>query len=535
MSNGSRPAAATGIGRLFIRKSVAQMQAEHKNGELRKTLGALNLISLGIGCVIGTGIFVLTGRAAAEYAGPGLMISFVITGILCAFVALCYAELAAMLPVSGSAYSYSYASMGELVAWFMGVLLVLEYGLAASTVAVGWSSYAVSLLHDFNIHIPPELTAAPGVAVRDGSQVVAHGVINMPAILAIVAVTVLLIRGVQESATANNIIVAIKLSVVIAFICVGAFFVDTANWHPLIPDQIPPPPEGTERGWWADIRRALGDVLTAQNTSRYGIGGLITGAATIFFAYLGFEAVSTAGAETRNPARDMPIGIIGTVVICTILYILTSAVLVGIMPYTELDDPAPIALAVNRIGMPSFAIVVKLGALAGITSVMLVLLYGQTRVFYTMAVDGLLPPVFARVHPRLRTPWIGTLIVGFIAVCFAGFMSLDALAALTNIGSLAAFAMVCLTVVYLRYAQPGIERPFRTPWFPVVPLIGAVMCLVLLMSLMSKTDTRNFFLVYLAGGMVIYFLYGIRHSKLGRGEIVIGAEPTMDLPRRLDV
>lgn len=533
MSHGSRPA-ASGIGRLFIRKSVAQMHAEHEQGELRKTLGALNLVSLGIGCIIGTGIFVLTGRVAAEYAGPGIMISFVITGILCAFVALCYAELASMLPVSGSAYSYSYASMGEIVAWLMGLLLVLEYGLAAATVAVGWSSYAVSLLNDMSLHIPPEFTVPPGSVVREGATVLAHGVANLPAIFAIGVVTVLLVLGIQESTTANNIVVAIKLAVVIAFICVGAFFVDTANWSPLIPEQVPPPPEGAERGWWADIRRALLDVLTAQNTSRYGVAGLITAAATIFFAYLGFEAVSTAGAEARDPARDMPIGIIGSLLVCTVLYILTSAVLVGIVPYPELDNPAPIAMAVNRIGLPWFAVLVKIGAIAGISSVMLVLLYGQTRIFYTMARDGLLPPTFARVHPRFRTPWIGTLIVCAVAACFAGFMSLDALAKLTAVGSLAAFAMVCLTVLYLRYAQPQLARPFRTPWFPLVPLVGAAMCLLLLMSLMSKVETRNFFLVYLAGGMLLYFGYGLRHSKLARGEVVIGAEPTMDLPTRLD-
>ena len=535
MADSPVPARATGLGRLFIRKSVAQMHAEHAQGELRKSLGALNLVSLGIGCIIGTGIFVLTGRAAAEYAGPGIMISFVITGLLCAFVALCYAELAAMLPVSGSAYSYSYASMGELVAWVMGLLLVLEYGLAASTVAVGWSGYAVSLLHDVGINIPPELTAAPGVAVKHGGEVVAHGVANVPAIAVIAAVTALLVVGIQESANANNVIVVIKLAVVIAFICVGAFFVDPANWQPLVPDQVPPPPEGAERGTWADIERALVDVITAENTSRYGIGGLITAAATIFFAYIGFEAVSTAGAESRNPARDMPIGILGSLLVCTVLYILTAAVLVGIVPYTELDTPAPIALAVNAMGMPWFAVLVKIGAIAGISSVMLVLLYGQTRIFYTMARDGLLPAAFARVHPKYRTPWIDTLIVGVVAAGFAGFMSLDALANLTNVGSLAAFAMVCLTVLYLRVTQPGLVRPFRAPLFPLVPVIGAAMCGLLLMSLMAHAETRDFFLAYLGGGMLLYFGYGMRNSKLGRGEVVVGAEPAPDLPRRLDV
>ncbi|MFM7272327.1 MAG: amino acid permease, partial [Gammaproteobacteria bacterium] len=390
----SEPAAAPtarGMARLFIRKSVDQMHAEHAGSHLKRSLGALNLVSLGIGCVIGTGIFVLTGRAAAEYAGPAIILSFVITGVLCAFVALCYAELASMLPVSGSAYSYAYASMGEFVAWLMGLLLVLEFGLAAATVAVGWSSYMVSLLHDIGIHIPPQLTAAPGVPIREAGEIIAYGVVNLPAIFAILCVTGLLVMGIEESATANNVIVVIKLSVVIAFICVGAFFVDTANWTPFVPEQVPPPPPGTERGLWSDIWRALGDVLTGENTSRYGIGGIINAAATIFFAYLGFEAVSTAGAESRNPSRDMPIGILGSLIICTLLYILTSAVLVGIVPYAQLDTAAPIALAVNAMGIPWFAILVKVGAIAGISSVMLVLLYGQTRIFYTMSRDGLLP------------------------------------------------------------------------------------------------------------------------------------------------
>lgn len=526
---------ATGLRRLFIRKSVAQMHAEHAQGELKRTLGALNLVLLGIGCIIGTGIFVLTGRAAADFAGPGIMVSFVLTGTLCAFVALCYAELASVLPVSGSAYSYSYASMGEIVAWVMGLLLVLEYGLAASTVAVGWSGYFVSLMKDLGVHVQPALTAAPGVPVKEAGEVIGTGLLNLPAILAIVTVTGLLIIGVSESATVNNIVVAIKLTVVIAFIAIGIFFVNTDLWHPLVPAEIPPPPEGTPRGLAADIWRALGNVMTGQNTSRYGIGGLISGAATIFFAYIGFEAVSTAGAESRNPSRDMPIGILGSLLICTVLYILTAAVLVGIVPYTDLDNPAPIAMAVNQIGLPWFAKLVKIGAIAGLSSVMLVLLYGQTRIFYTMARDGLLPSPLAAVHPRFRTPWINTIIVGIVAAGFAGFMSLDALADLTNVGSLAAFAIVCITVLYLRITAPELKRPFRTPFFPLTPVLGALMCLFLLMALMSKPETRRFFLVYLIGGLVLYFVYGLRNSRLGKGEIVLGAEPTPDLPRKLDL
>jgi APA family basic amino acid/polyamine antiporter len=527
---------ASGIGRIFQRKSVGQIQSEHEHGELKRTLGPLNLITLGIGCIIGTGIFVLTGRAAAQFAGPGIMVSFVITGLLCAFVALCYAELASALPVSGSAYSYTYASMGEGAAWVMGLLLILEYGLAASTVSVGWSGYFVSLLADMHLSIPPALTAAPGVLVKDASGVViATGVMNLPAIVIIGLVTLLLIRGVTESATVNNIIVAIKLAVVIAFIVIGSRFVHPANWTPFIPAEIPARPPGTDMGIWSQIGRALLAVVTGDNSTKYGLGGVIHGAAVIFFAYLGFEAVSTAGAESRNPGKDMPIGILGALVICTVLYILTSAVLVGIVPYALLDVPAPIALAADMMGLKWFAVLVKIGAIAGLSSVMLVLLYGQTRIFYTMSRDGLLPTSLATVHKKFQTPWVNTIIVGIAAMGAAGFLSLDALSDLSNVGSLSAFALVCITVIYLRRSDPNLVRPFRTPLFPVVPILGAVMCLVLLMSLMATPATRNFFLIYLAVGIVIYFLYGIRNSNLGRGLVVKGheAEP-FELPHRGD-
>ncbi|HEY8520450.1 MAG TPA: amino acid permease [Gammaproteobacteria bacterium] len=522
------------LNRLFARKSVEQMHAEHEHAELRRTLGALNLVMLGIGCIIGTGIFVLTGRAAAEFAGPAIMISFVITGTLCALVALSYAELAAAIPVSGSAYSYSYASMGEVVAWIMGLLLVLEYGLAASTVAVGWSGYVASFLNDLGLVLPPALRGAPGTPVTDfatGAQV-GVGVVNLLAVVAIAAVTLLLVAGIKESALVNNIIVFIKTGVVVAFIVIGAFFVQPELWTPLVPPQQPPPPAGTDPSLWSQIGSALWAVITAQSVGQYGVPGIITAAATIFFAYIGFEAVSTAGAESKNPSRDMPIGILGSLIVCTILYILTSAVLVGIVPYTELNDPAPIAKAVNQIGLPWFAVLVKIGAIAGLSSVMLVLLYAQTRIFYTMARDGLLPPLFARVHPRLKTPWINTLLVGAVACGFAGFMGLDALANLTNVGTLCAFLIVCLTVLYLRFARPDINRPFKTPLFPLTPLLGAVMCFLLLMSLMAHEATRSFFLRYLAIGTVVYFAYGLWNSKLGKGEVVRGREdvPPADLP-----
>lgn len=527
---------AGGVGGIFRRKSIGQIQAEHEHGELTRSLGALNLILLGIGCIIGTGIFVLTGRAAAQFAGPGIMISFIITGTLCAFVALCYAELASAIPVSGSAYSYSYASMGEIVAWVMGLLLVLEYGLAASTVAVGWSGYLASLLKDMHIVIPPELTAAPGVLVKnDAGEVIARGVMNLPAIVAIAMVTGLLVMGVSESARVNNIVVAIKLTVVIAFIVIGSRYVNADNWHPLIPAQIPPPPAGTPTDIWSQIGHALMGVMTGDNSTKYGVGGVIHAAAVIFFAYLGFEAVSTAGAESRNPAKDMPIGILGALAICTLLYIATSAVLVGIVPYASLDNPAPIATAVNAIGLPWFAVLVKIGAIAGLSSVMLVLLYGQTRIFYTMSRDGLLPKALSVVHSRFKTPWINTIIVGVAASCAAGFMSLDRLADLSNVGSLAAFAIVCLTVVYLRFSAPDLVRPFRTPLFPLVPILGALMCLVLLMSLMAADHTRNFFLIYLVGGIALYFIFGRNSSNLGKGILVEGHEASpMEIPHKED-
>jgi APA family basic amino acid/polyamine antiporter len=514
------------IGRMFLRKSVEQMHAEHEHGELKRSLGAANLVLLGIGCIIGTGIFVLTGRAAAEFAGPAITISFVLTGTLCALVALSYAELAAAIPVSGSAYSYSYASMGEAVAWIMGLLLILEYGLAASTVAVGWSGYVTSFLHDLGLDFPPALRGAPGTAITDFAtgEPIGTGTVNLPALIAIGAVTALLVRGVSESAFVNNIIVAIKVSVVVAFIVIGAFFVNPDLWTPLVPAPQPPLPAGESTSLWSQIGSALVAVLTAQNTGQYGVPGIITAAATIFFAYIGFEAVSTAGAESKNPAKDMPIGILGSLIICTILYILTSAVLVGIVPYTDLNDPAPIAKAVNQIGLPWFAVLVKIGAIAGLSSVMLVLLYAQTRIFYTMARDGLIPPVFSRVHPRFKTPWLNTLLVGAVACGFAGFMGLDALANLTNVGTLCAFAIVCVTVLYLRYARPEMRRPFKTPLFPLTPLAGALMCFFLLMSLMAHEATRNFFLVYLAGGIVLYFGYGMWNSKLAKGIVVTGSE-----------
>jgi len=356
--------------------------------------------------------------------------------------------------------------------------------------------------------------------------------VNLPALIAIAAVTMLLTVDVSESATVNNVVVFIKVAVVVAFIVIGAPYVKPELWSPLVPAQVPAPPEGTDMSLGAQIWRALVDVVTArEDAPAYGIGGLITAAATIFFAYIGFEAVSTAGAEAKNPKRDMPIGILGSLIICTVLYILTCAVLVGIVPYQQLNNPAPIAMAVDAIGLGWFATLVKIGAIAGLSSVMLVLLYGQTRIFYTMARDGLIPQVFSSVHPKFKTPWINTILVGILAAGFAGFMSLDALANLTNVGTLVAFGIICITVIYLRFARPDMNRPFKLPAGVMLPVagLGALLCFILLMALMAHVQTRNFFLVYLAIGFVLYFVYGLSNSKLGTGEIVTGHEPNPDL------
>jgi APA family basic amino acid/polyamine antiporter len=391
-------------------------------------------------------------------------------------------------------------------------------------------------MKDIGVIIPPQFTASPGTLVKDATgAVIGTGMVNLPAMAILGLATLLLIRGVSESATVNNIIVAIKLTVVIAFIIIGVRYVHPSNWAPLVPAEIPARPAGTDMGLMAQIGRALGSVMTGDTSHKYGLGGVIHGAAVIFFAYLGFEAVSTAGAESRNPGKDMPIGILGALVVCTVLYIMTSAVLVGIVPYNLLDVPAPIALATDMMGLKWFSIVVKVGAIAGLSSVMLVLLYGQTRIFYTMSRDGLLPTALARVHKKFLTPWINTIIVGVLAMGAAGFLSLDALSDLSNVGSLAAFTLVCITVIYLRVSEPNLVRPFRTPLYPAVPILGAIMCVVLLMSLMSTPATRNFFLLYLLGGIVIYFVYGIRASKLGRGILVgppLEGEPR-ELPHRV--
>ncbi len=494
------------MSRLLLRKTVEQVQRETETSTLKRTLGPWNLVFLGIGCIIGAGIFVRTGNAAALHAGPAVLLSFLVAGVVCGLAGLCYAELSSTLPVSGSAYTYSYTTVGEFAAWIMGGLLLLEYGLAASVVAVGWSGYVVSLLGDYGMVIPPELTGPYGHAVMkdgvaligaDGNPVTA--LFNLPAFMICAALAGLLIIGVSESAKVNNLIVAIKATVIIAFILICGWYViqhfDTlkANWSPFIPE-------------------------ATGKDGEFGWGGIFRASSIVFFAYIGFEAVSTAGQESKNPKRDMPFGIIGSLVICTILYILVSIVMTLIVNYKMLNVPDPVAVAVDALG-PTwgwFAKTVKIGAIIGLTSVILVLMYGQTRIFYTMARDGLLPKVFATVHPKLKTPWVNTILVGLITAIAAAFFDINTLGDMTSVGTLAAFGIVCLSVIWLRRTHPDIPRGFRVPLYPVIPLLGIISCFALIFTVEARV--LIFFGWYVLGAIILYFLYGMRNSRLQKGE-----------------
>src|SRR3954467_14907894 len=501
------------LARILARKTVEQVQEETRTSELKRTLGPWNLVFLGIGCIIGAGIFVRTDNAAALHAGPAVLISYAIAGIICAFAGLCYAELASTLPVSGSAYTYSYATIGEFAAWIMGALLLLEYGLAASVVAVGWSGYMVSLLGDLGLHIPATLTGPMGHHLqKDGVDVLVNGapvvfMFNLPAFLVCAALAALLCVGVSESAKFNNAIVAIKVTVLVAFILVGGFIIlsnlpaYTPNWDPFIPA-----PTGRD--------------------GEFGWSGILRAASIVFFAYIGFEAVSTAGQEAKNPGKDMPFGIIGSLVACTVIYILVSIVLTLIVNYKTLNVPDPVAVAVDAFGpqWAWFAKTIKAGAIIGLTSVILVLMYGQTRIFYTMARDGLLPKVFSRVHPKFRTPWINTLVVGLIVAIAAGFLDINTLGDMTSVGTLAAFGIVCLTVIWLRRTHPDIPRGYRVPLYPVVPALGIVTCFALIFTV--ETRVLIFFAWYTGIMIVLYFAYGMRNSELNKGHPVIADEET---------
>ena len=500
---------------LFITKplqSLLDEAAENKQG-FKKALSSTNLVTLGIGAIIGAGIFVLTGQAAAQYAGPAIVISFIISGLACAFAGLCYAEFASMIPISGSAYTYSYTTLGEFLAWIIGWDLILEYLFAASTVSVGWSGYVVSFLKDFGIHIPVQLTAATGTTMVDvpgvgwqqlttnltaalaeqGVNIATlpqvHSIINLPAMFVIALITGLLIIGIKESASFNNIMVIIKVAVILLFIAIGFAFVQSANWEPFIPKNT---------GTWG----------------HFGLSGILRAAGVIFFAYIGFDAVSTAAQEAKNPQRDMPLGIMGSLSVSTVLYILVAIVLTGIVSYTMLNVADPVAVGVNAMGDKLFWLrpIIKIAAIAGLSSVILVMLLGQPRIFYTMASDGLLPPVFSRVHPRFKTPYISSLLTGAVAIVLAGVLPISILGELVSIGTLLAFTIVCVSIIVLRKTRPDIPRPFRTPWVPVIPALGALICLAQMFALPLDTWAR--LIGWMALGFVIYFTYGIKHSKL---------------------
>ncbi len=451
---------------------------------LKKSLGAFDLTTLGIGAIIGTGIFVLTGVVAAEHAGPALILSFVLSGIACVFAALCYAEFASTVPVSGSAYTYSYSTFGEMIAWILGWDLILEYGLACAAVASGWSGYFQGLLQGFGIHLPTVLTSAYNPA--KGTY------FDLPAVMIMLLITFLLTRGAKESARMNAVMVIVKISVVLLFIVVGVFYVKPANWTPFMP---------------------------------FGFSGVTTGAATVFFAYIGFDAVSTAAEEVRNPQRDMPIGIIASLAICTVLYIAVSLVLTGMVPYRLLDVKDPVAFAMQYVHQNMFSGLISLAALLGITTVLLVMSYGQTRLLYAISRDGLLPKALSRVNPKRRVPVISTWTTGIVVSLVAGIVPLDRLADLTNIGTLFAFVAVSIGVVVLRKTEPNLKRAFKVPLVPWIPILAVISCGYLLLQL-SRTTWISF-VIWFAIGLVVYFTYGRRHSKLAQQEDVSVEEPTL--------
>lgn len=459
---------------LSRRKPVAAILAQsaetHGGTALKRTLGVWGLMALGIGAIIGTGIFVLTGKAAALSAGPGVVLSFVIAGVVSTLAALCYAELASTVPVSGSAYTYTYATLGELTAWIVGWGLILEYALGAATVAIGWSGYFADFLGSaLGLHLPKAYTTNP----FDG------GIVNVPALLIIVLITALLVRGIQESSNVNKVIVVVKLAIVAFFIIIGVQHINPANWHPFAP---------------------------------FGTAGIVRGAGLVFFAYLGFDAVSTSAEEVKNPGRDLPRGIIGSLLICTVLYIIVSGVLTGIISYTRLNVPSPVSFSLIAIGLNWAGAIVAVGAIAGLTTVLLVMLYGQSRIFFSMSRDGLLPPAFSKVHPTFRTPYLSSIVIGIVVAILAGVGRLDVVADLANIGTLVAFAVVSIGVIVLRRLQPELERKFRVPFSPVVPVLAALGALFLIYGLPHETVLGYF--IWLVVGLAIYFGYSRRRSVL---------------------
>jgi basic amino acid/polyamine antiporter, APA family len=476
---------------LWSKKSIALLQAE-ASGEahgvtLKRALTATNLTLLGVGAIIGAGIFVLTGTAAANYAGPAIVLSFILAGTGCLFAGLCYAEFASMIPIAGSAYTYSYATLGEFIAWIIGWDLVLEYLFGAATVSVGWSGYFVSFMRSIGITMPMEWTQAPFAYSAAEGLSRTGAILNIPAIFLIAVLTVLLVIGVKESAGFNNIVVAIKVAIIFLVIGFGFMFVNPDNWSPFIPPSLGP--------------------------GQFGWDGIVRGAGVIFFAYIGFDAVSTAAQEAKNPQKDMPIGILGSLAFCTILYILMSLVMTGLVPYTQLNvpDPVYVALAAAGPGLAWLTKLIAIGAMAGLASVVLVMLMGQPRIFFSMARDGLLPAVFGKVHPRFQTPYVTTILTGVVAGVVAGLFPIGILGELVSIGTLLAFVIVCAGTWVLRVRSPELPRPFKTPLVPVVPILGILICGYLMARLPRDTWVR--LIVWMVVGLVIYFLYGVRKSR----------------------
>ncbi len=474
---------------LFTTKSMADLRAESEGSPLRRSLGPLSLTALGIGSIIGTGIFVLTGNAASQNAGPALVLSMILSAVGCAFAGLCYAEFAAMVPVAGSAYTYAYATIGELFAWIIGWDLILEYALSTATVAVGWSGYFVSLCRDLGIAIPPHLTAPWGSSVTAADGSVVAGVFNLPALIIVLLVTALLVIGIRQSAGANTVLVLVKVMVLVLFVAVGIAYIKRENLTPFIP------PNTGEFG-------------------SFGWSGILRGAGVMFFAYIGFDAVSTAAQEAKNPQRDMPIGILGSLAICTVIYIAVAIVLLGIVSYHELNVADPLAVGIDATGLKWFSPVIKVSALFGLFSTMLVTLLAQTRIFYSMSRDGLLPTLFSRVHPTFRTPWLSTMLTGGVVGVASGLLPIAVLGQLVSIGTLLAFVLVCLGIVMLRRTAPDIPRPFRTPWVPWVPALGVIICLAQMVALPLQTWERLG--IWLALGMVVYFAYSRRQAQAVR-------------------
>lgn len=454
--------------------------------ELKRSLGRLNLINLGIGAIIGAGIFVITGQAAAQYAGPAILISFLIAGFACVLAGLCYAEFASMIPVAGSAYSYARSTMGTFFAWIIGWDLILEYLFAASTVAVGWSGYVVSFLKDLGIVIPKALANSPYVYDATGWHY-SGAIINVPAMVIIGIMSALLVVGIKESTRLNNVIVFLKLGIILLFVALGFKYINPANWVPFIP------PNTGEFG-------------------HFGWSGILRGAGVIFFAYIGFDAVSTASQEAKNPQKDMPIGILGSLAVSTVVYILVSLVLTGIVHYSQLLVPDPIAVGVDSMGPEMFWLrpLIKIGAIAGLSSVILVMLMGQARIFYTMAKDGLFPQVFGKVHNTFQTPYVTTIITGIAGMVISGLLPIGILGELVSIGTLLAFLMVCLGVWILRRTKPDLPRPFRTPWVPFVPILGALAALIQMLALPFDTWMR--LIIWMALGIIIYVFYGKKRA-----------------------